>query len=81
MVNKSYKSSEIKPGVRYSVGINDGKEFRRACFTGTKLLNGKPIMCFKTVEDVDLQINPSYMSFILEEVVDVIDLTAEDVSL
>ena len=36
------------------------------------------MMCFRTVEDVDLTVNPSYMSFILEDVVEIIDVTMEE---
>ena len=68
----------MTPGLRYSVGLNDGKEFRRVAFVGTKLLNGKPMMCFKTVESVDLTVNPSYMAFIVEDVVEIIDVTLEE---
>ena len=50
MVNKNNGVGRLIPGIRYSVGLNDGKEFRRACYVGTKLLNGKPMMCFRTVE-------------------------------
>ena len=57
MVNKNNGVGRLIPGIRYSVGLNDGKEFRRACYVGTKLLNGKPMMCFRTVEDVDLTVN------------------------
>tara|TARA_R100000656_G_C3940461_1_gene126627 strand:- start:271 stop:522 length:252 start_codon:yes stop_codon:yes gene_type:complete len=78
MVNKNHGVGRLIPGIRYSVGLNDGKEFRRACYVGTKLLNGKPMMCFRTVEDVDLTVNPSYMSFIVEDVVEIIDVTMEE---
>ena len=36
------------------------------------------MMCFRTVEDVDLTVNPSYMSFIVEDVVEIIDVTMEE---
>ena len=65
-------------GLRYSVGLSDGKEFRRVAYVGTKLENGKPMMCFKTVESVDLIVNPSYMAFIVEDVVEIIDVTLEE---
>ena len=32
----------------YSVGFNDGREFSRIKYVGTKLLNGKSMLCFKT---------------------------------
>ena len=35
----------------YTVGTNDGKEFRRVVYKGTKLLNGKSMMVFKTEDN------------------------------
>ena len=78
MVTQSYGAFSMIPGLRYSVGLNDGKKFRRVAYVGTKLLNGKPMMCFKTVESVDLTVNPSYMAFIVEDVVEIIDVTLEE---
>ena len=51
----------------YSVGFNDGREFRRIKYVGTKLLNGKSLLCFKTEESLDLSINPSYVSFYIKQ--------------
>ena len=51
----------------YTVGTNDGKEFRRVVYKGTKLLNGKPMMIFKTEDNSRLTINPSFHTFTIEE--------------
>ena len=51
----------------YTVGTNDGKEFRRVVYKGTKLLNGKPMMVFKTEDNSRLTINPSFHTFTIEE--------------
>ena len=51
----------------YTVGTNDGKEFRRVVYKGTKLLNGKPMMVFKTEDNTSLTVNPSFHTFTLEE--------------
>ncbi len=56
----------------YTVGTNDGSEFRNAVFTGTKLYHGKPMLTFKMDAgrrhgDVNLTINQSYLSYAIEE--------------
>ena len=51
----------------YTVGTNDGKEFRRVVYKGTKLLNGKPMMVFRTDNNIRLTINPSFHTFTIEE--------------
>ena len=51
----------------YTIGTNDGKEFRRVVYKGTKLLNGKPMMVFKTEENTSLTVNPSFHTFTIEE--------------
>lgn len=52
----------------YTVGTNDGKEFRRVVYKGTKLLNGKPMMVFTTEDNSRLTINPSFHTFTIEEI-------------
>tara|TARA_R110002072_G_scaffold267977_1_gene427025 strand:- start:51 stop:320 length:270 start_codon:yes stop_codon:yes gene_type:complete len=51
----------------YTMGTNDGKEFRRVVYKGTKLLNGKPMMVFNTEDNRRLTINPSFHTFTIEE--------------
>ena len=51
----------------YTIGTNDGKEFRRVVYKGTKLLNGKPMMIFRTDNNIRLTINPSFHTFTIEE--------------
>ena len=51
----------------YTVGTNDGKEFRRVLYKGTKLLNGKSMMVFKTEDNSRLTINPSFHTFTIQE--------------
>ena len=51
----------------YTIGTNDGKEFRRVVYKGTKLLNGKPMMVFRTDNNIQLTINPSFHTFTIEE--------------
>jgi len=52
----------------YTVGTNDGKEFRRVVYKGTKLLNGKPMMVFNTEDNSRLTINPSFHTFTIKEI-------------
>ena len=59
--------SLLSEGECYTIGTNDGKEFRRVVYKGTKLLNGKPMMVFKTEDNSRLTVNPSFHTFTIEE--------------
>ena len=61
----SFDEGLLKEDLKYSIGTNDGKEFRRVVYKGTKLLNGKPMMVFKTEDEEDLSINPSFHTYTL----------------
>ena len=61
----SFDEGLLKENSRYSIGTNDGKEFRRVVYKGTKLLNGKPMMVFITEDEEDLSINPSFHTYTL----------------
>lgn len=52
---------------KYSIGFNDGRQFNRMKYVGTKLLNGKSMLCFETEDKLDLTVNPSYVSFYAKE--------------
>ena len=69
MINTSisYDEGLLKKDRCYSIGTNDGKEFRRVVYKGTKLLNGKPMMVFQTEENTALTVNPSFHTFTMEE--------------
>ena len=67
MSNSSYDESLLIQGSQYTIGTNDGKEFKKVSFVGLKQLNGKPMMVFRTDEDKQVSINPSFHSFIIEE--------------
>ena len=67
MSNSSYDESLLIQGSQYTIGTNDGKEFKKVAFVGLRQLNGKPMMVFKTDEDKQVSINPSFHSFIIEE--------------
>ena len=66
-LNKSYDDTLLTKEECYTIGTNDGKEFRRVVYKGTKLLNGKPMMVFKTEENTSLTVNPSFHTFTMEE--------------
>ena len=53
-------------GLEYHVGTNDGNVCKKVTYVGTKVINGKPIMCFVTDDNRQLAINPSYHTFMLE---------------
>ena len=67
MSNSSYDENLLIQGSQYTIGTNDGKEFKKVSFVGLKQLNGKPMMVFRTDEDKQVSINPSFHSFIIEE--------------
>lgn len=67
MNNSSYDENILIEGCQYTIGTNDGKEFKKVSFVGLKQLNGKPMMVFKTDEDKQISVNPSFHSFIVEE--------------
>tara|TARA_R100001086_G_scaffold180259_1_gene100052 strand:+ start:172 stop:426 length:255 start_codon:yes stop_codon:yes gene_type:complete len=67
MSNSSYDECLLIQGSQYTIGTNDGKEFKKVSFVGLKQLNGKPMMVFRTDEDKQVSINPSFHSFIVEE--------------
>ena len=57
----------LEIGDKYTVGTNDGREFRHVVFKGYKLLNGKPMMVFTTERNKKVSVNPSYYTFAIEE--------------
>ena len=65
-----YNEQILVEGCEYGVGTNDGKEFSKVAFEGYKKLYGKPMMVFRTTANKQVTINPSYMSFALEEETD-----------
>ena len=67
--NISYDDGLLKENKTYSIGTNDGKEFRSVLYKGTKLLNGKPMMVFETsgISKEQLTINPSFHTFTITE--------------
>ena len=72
---ENYRDELYQTHNSYTIGVNDGKEFRNATFTGTKLYHGKPMLTFvmKTADDfarnnhINLNINQSYLSYSIEE--------------
>ena len=77
MSNSSYDESLLIQGSQYTIGTNDGKEFKKVSFVGLKQLNGKPMMVFRTDEDKQVSINPSFHSFIVEEETEMNPVTQE----
>ena len=66
MHNSSYDEGLLIQGSQYTIGTNDGKEFKGVAFVGYKQLNGKPMMVFRTDGDKQVTINPSFHSFTVE---------------
>ena len=65
--NVSYDDGLLEEHKTYSVGTNDGKEFRSVVYKGTKLLNGKPMMVFETVDEQQLTVNPSFHTYTITQ--------------
>jgi len=51
----------------YTVGLSNGTEWVRVKYLGTKPLNGKPMMVFKTSTDRQITVNPSFHTFTITE--------------
>jgi|TARA_R100001530_G_scaffold133483_3_gene106921 hypothetical protein len=64
--SSSYDESLLTPGYYYTIGTNDGVQFKWCRYHGTKLLNGKAIFVYSTKDGLQLTINPSYHSWTLE---------------
>ena len=67
---ENYRDELYKLHKAYTIGTNDGSEFRQATFTGTKLYHGKPMLTFVMKTDnehINLNINQSYLSYSIEE--------------
>ena len=63
-----FNDSIVAEGIQYIVGTNDGRIHKKAIFVGKKMLNGKEWLCFKMHKtDKPLTVNPSYMTFALED--------------
>jgi hypothetical protein len=63
----TYNDEILIEGCEYSIGTNDGKEFSKVAFEGYKKLYGKTMLSFRTNNNKQVTINPSYMSFAIEE--------------
>ena len=63
----TYNDEILIEGCEYCVGTNDGKEFSKVAFEGYKKLYGKTMLSFRTNSNKQVTINPSYMSFAIEE--------------
>ena len=66
MQNSTYDEGLLIQGSQYTIGTNDGKEFKGVACVGFKQLNGKPMMVFRTDGDKQVTINPSFHSFTVE---------------
>jgi hypothetical protein len=51
----------------YTIGLSNGNEWNRVKYIGTTPLNGKPMMVFKTSEERQITINPSFHTFTITE--------------
>ena len=51
----------------YTVGLSNGTEWVRVKYLGTKPLNGKPMMVFKTSTDRQITVNPSFHTYTITE--------------
>jgi len=51
----------------YTVGLSNGTEWVRVKYLGTRPLNGKPMMVFKTSTDRQITVNPSFHTYTITE--------------
>ena len=62
-LSTSYDDGLLVEEKEYSIGTSAGAEWNRVVYKGTKLMNGKPIMVFKTEDNERLTINPSFHTY------------------
>ena len=67
-----YEHNLFKEGLEYTVGINDGHIFKEAVYIGKKMHGGKQMLVFSTHNKHEIIINPSYMSWALEDDTEII---------
>ena len=65
-IKLDFDDETLIKGLEYHVGTNDGNVFKNVTYTGTKVINGKPIQCHVTGDSRQLAVNPSYHTFMLE---------------
>ena len=51
----------------YTVCLSNGTEWVRVKYLGTRPLNGKPMMVFKTSTDRQITVNPSFHTYTITE--------------
>ena len=64
---KQNNDSLLQENELYTIGLSSGSEWRRVKYVGNKLLNGKPMMVFKTIDERQITINPSFHTFTITE--------------
>jgi hypothetical protein len=64
---KTFDGDVFIEGVQYTVGTNDGQAFRKVTFKGRSNNAGKQVLQFEIENNANLTINPSYMSWAVEE--------------
>jgi|APSaa5957512535_1039671.scaffolds.fasta_scaffold46626_2 hypothetical protein len=67
----SYDDNILFPNFPYIIGMNDSTSFQKVTYRGSKMFGGKNMMVFTTNEGDNLMINPSYLSFALENPSDI----------
>ena len=67
MIQNSFSNEIWAEGAMYTVGLNDGTNFKKMGFVRADVFGGKPLLIFQTEDKKQLEINPSYHSFTLEE--------------
>ena len=75
--NDVFDSHILAEGCTYTIGLSDGRMFKKSVFVGIQQSNGKAIMVFETKDKKQLTINPSFHSFTLEEETEMNDYLAE----
>ena len=74
---KSFDDALLIEGSMYTVGTNDGIQFKKVAFLGTRLYHGRPIMVFVTKEDKQIHFEEAFKR--LEKIVG--NLESGDLSL
>ena len=66
----SYDDGILSEGSLYTIEINNGTTIKKVIYKGEKMMGGKRMLCWDTVEKTKRFTNPSYVAAIIEEDMD-----------
>ena len=65
-----YNENILSEGSLYTVETNGGTIVKKVIYMGDKMIAGKRVQCWNTLDKKNIITNPSYVSIIVEENMD-----------